>query len=363
MVAARTQRVKGICSAYGLTEENDEPERPYIFFTTTEVQSKTGLATAPRQKNGTWPFGPLTAARPWPFLEREKPAISLGGQDESDLSYMYGGTDNEDEPLYRTALMASGPAAFKHKPSAGDESVTVLVDSGASDHYFDDPTIPRLKHRLLNYVLLTTPREILTAGGAFLDGTAEGILQGLDTDNHGEQHLAWIAIIVVPGIGRNLFSVKSATKKVVIPIFDFDNHRLEGSGITVSLREGDDDLYSLVFDLSTDSHGGKELAMSAMTNAQLWHRRLGHLNKRSLELMQRRDCNGIAFDGSIDHCNVCAVGNSHQLTHPTMANHADITAPFQLVYGDLVVLFKSTARGDYEYVSKITYQFTKWTAV
>ena len=94
--------------------------------------------------------------------------------------------------------------------------------------------------------------------------------------------------------------------------------------------------------------------MNAMANAQLWHRRLGHLNKRSLEHMQRRDGNGVAFDGSIDHCDVCAVGKSHQLAHAKKAKHADITSPFQLVYRDLMGLFKPAPRGGYEYVSKIT---------
>ena len=83
-------------------------------------------------------------------MVRETPAISLGEQDESDLSYMYGGADGEREPLYGTALMVSGPTAFTHKPSAGDDSVTVLVDRRASGHYFDDLIIPSLKHRLLN---------------------------------------------------------------------------------------------------------------------------------------------------------------------------------------------------------------------
>ena len=77
------------------------------------------------------------------------------------------------------------------------------------------------------------------------------------------------------------------------------------------------------------------MAMNAMTNAQLWHSRLGYLNKRSLEFMQRHYGNGVTFDGSIDHCDVCAVGKSRQLAHPKKAKHADITAPFQLVYGDL----------------------------
>ena len=113
-----------------------------------------------------------------------------------------------------------------------------------------------------------------------LDDTAEGILQGLVTDNHVEQYLARTAILIVPGIERNLFSVKSATKKDVVSICDFDNPRQELSGIIVPLRVEDDDLYVLVFDLNADSHGGKKLAMNAMTNAQLWRRGLGHLNKK-----------------------------------------------------------------------------------
>ena len=75
--------------------------------------------------------------------------------------------------------------------------------------------------------------------------------------------------------------------------------------------------------------------------------------------MQRHDGNGVVFDGSIDHCDVCAVGKSQQLAHPKKATHPDITAPFQLVYGDLMGPFKTAARGGYEYVSKITDQFTK----
>ena len=137
-------------------------------------------------------------ARPWPFVKREKPVISLGGQDEPDLSYMYGGGEGKVKPLCGTALMVTGPVASKHKPSAGDDSVTGLVDSGASGHYFDDLIILSLKHRMLNYVILTTPRKILTAGGILLDGTAKGILQGLVTDKSrgtascADHYLDWV---------------------------------------------------------------------------------------------------------------------------------------------------------------------------
>ena len=103
--------------------------------------------------------------------------------------------------------------------------------------------------------------------------------------------------------------------------------------------------------------------MNAMINAQLWHRWLGHLNKRMLELMQRRDGNGVALDGSSDYCDVCAVGKRHQLAHLKKAKHADIAAPFQLVFGDLIGPFKPADRGCYKRAGKSADQFTKWTAI
>ena len=187
-----------------------------------------------------------------------------------------------------------------------------------------------------------------------LDGTAEGVLQGLITDDCGEQHLARIAILMVPGIGRNLFPVKTAARKGIVSIFDVNKPRLEAGDITVPLRGENDELDSFKLDLSADGYAGKELAMNVMTNAQGWHRRLGHLNKRSLEPMNRKNGNGVAFDRSIADRDVCAVGKSHQLAYSKKANHAAINAPFPLVDGDLMGPLKPTAHGGYKFVSKIT---------
>ena len=129
----------------------------------------------------------------------------------------------------------------------------------------------------------------------------------------------------MPGIVRNLFSVKLVTKKGIVFIFDFDNPRLKLSGITVPLRAEDDNLYSLVCDVSADNHGGKELAMNVMTNAQLWHRRLGRLNKRTFEPMQRRDGNGVAL--LIDHCDVCTVRNVTSWLTPRRLNTPTLWRP------------------------------------
>ena len=109
-----------------------------------------------------------------------------------------------------------------------------------------------------------------------------------------------------PGIGRNIFSVKTSARKGIVSIFDFNKPRLEAGKITVPLLT----LYSFHLNLSADGYAGKELAMNAVTNAQVWDRRLGHLYKRSLELTNRHNGNGVAFEGYAADCDVCAVGKA-----------------------------------------------------
>ena len=137
--------------------------------------------------------------------------------------------------------------------------------------------------------------------------------------------------------------MKTATRNGIVSIFDRENPRLEAYGVTLPLRGEQDDLYSSVLDLSADAYGATGLAMNTVSNAQLWHRRLGHLNRRGLELMQRHDGNGITFDGTIADCDVCTVGKGQQLAHPKKAQHAGISRPFQLCYGDLMGPFTPEA--------------------
>ncbi|CAM9583594.1 unnamed protein product, partial [Ascophyllum nodosum] len=99
--------------------------------------------------------------------------------------------------------------------------------------------------------------------------------------------------------------------------------------------------------------------MNAVTDAQVWHRRLGHLHAQSLDVLRKRDGTGIAFEGAVSACDVCAVGKTQQLAHPKTANHK-VSRSFQLYYGDLIGPFTSVAIGGYnKYVSKITDEYTK----
>ena len=59
-------------------------------------------------------------------------------------------------------------------------------------------------------------------------------------------------------------------------------------------------------------------------------------------------------------CDVCAVGKSHQLAHRKTADHK-VNLPFQLVFADLMGPLIPEALGGYEYITKISDEYTKWT--
>ena len=75
--------------------------------------------------------------------------------------------------------------------------------------------------------------------------------------------------------------------------------------------------------------------MQAATSANLWHRRLGQRNRKSLDLLTNHDNNWVSFDGTVPDCDVSAVGGGHQLARPKTADHK-AKLPFQLVFADLM---------------------------
>ena len=192
------------------------------------------------------------------------------------------GIANDEKPI-KKALMTSLSAAITSQGSVNINFVTIMVDSGALGHHFNDAIIRDLKHCLQNYVHLATLREGLSAGRAMLDGTVESVLQVLVTDDYGNQILVRVDLVVVPRIGRNLFSVSTAAKTSFMTISDCEKPRLEGINVTVPLRSESGDPCSFVRDFSADGYATKDLAINAVANAQVWHRWMGHLHAPSLE--------------------------------------------------------------------------------
>ena len=218
---------------------------------------------------------------------------------------------------------------------------------------------PRFRDRLEEYKVLDVPRKITTAGGGETNGTAQGVLRGHVIDDKGVRRLIQLSCLIAPGLGRIRFSVKQAARNGVVSISDMTNPRLETHDRTCPLQELGHDLYYFSLDLAGCGNGSK-LAMQAASNINLWHRRLGHLNRKSSSLLKNLDNNGVSFDGPVPDCDVCAVGKSHQLAHPKTADHK-VKLPFQLVFSDLMGPLTPEALGGYKYSTKISDEYPKWT--
>ena len=102
--------------------------------------------------------------------------------------------------------------------------------------------------------------------------------------------------------------------------------------------------------------------MQAADAATLWHRRMGHLNSNSLNLLKNVGSNGVEFGGPVPDCGICAVGKSHQLAHPKTANNK-VERAFQLVMTDLMGPMLPEALGGFKYVCKISDEYTRWTEI
>ena len=218
------------------------------------------------EEKGALPFrpAPTVAAevwrtRRWPFTPRTEPAIFFGGpvaEEMSNLCYMFG-MANDEKPVEK-ALMALSSVAITLQDIVTSNLVIIIANSGMLGRYFDDAIIRDLKHRLQDCVHLATPPNILAAGGSLLDGTAEGVLQDFVTDDYGNQTLVRVDIVVVHGIVHNPVSVITEATKCIVTIFEYENPRRKGI-----------EIYSFVLDFSADGYGAKELAMNAVTNAQV----------------------------------------------------------------------------------------------
>ena len=89
-------------------------------------------------------------------------------------------------------------------------NLTMTADSGASNHFIDNRCLPGIEQRMLNYVHLEPPVVINDAGGHRLSGFGKGILIVKVQDQQGIKHPVQIPVTIVPGLGRHLFSGRTA---------------------------------------------------------------------------------------------------------------------------------------------------------
>ena len=103
------------------------------------------------------------------------------------------------------------------------------------------------------------------------------------------------------------------------------------------------------------------LALKA-ESANLWHRRMGHINGKSLDVLRKEPANGIDYTGAVKDCDSCPLGKSMQQPHPKQATYG-VLRPFQLTTVDTLGPFQPQPPGGFSYATKFFDQKTMWKEV
>ena len=179
-------------------------------------------------------------------------------------------------------------------------------------------------------------------------------------------------VVVVSGLGTNLFSVTTVIQKGVTSLFYPTNLLLEKEGSAVLPMQ----------DLGVDPTTGKRMClidvklghrvdnsldlgvstggvvMQAAT-VDLWHRRMGHINRRSMDVLRKVPGNGVQYTGGMEACGACSLGKSAQQDHPKKATYDDVILAYKPVSVDTLGPINPQELGGYRYVTKFVDQRTK----
>lgn len=236
------------------------------------------------------------------------------------------------------------------------------------------------------------PKAITVAGNHQLKGTATGLVYCTVKDSCGERQAVRLRGLVVPGLGRNIFSPTAQMKKGVRLILEAGNPHLEVGDYIIPLKQATRDMGMCSLDIefqaasreraaptmptphafpedrafgkpdAASCDDGLGVAYAATVNANTWHRRLGHLNFRSMDLLRKKEGNGVDFADSMSPCDICAISKSRQLAHPKKTTRKT-TAPMQLVYTDNMGQITPPAKGGFRYACKFTDAFSRMKEV
>ena len=265
--------------------------------------------------------------------------------------------------------------------AASSTGVGLLVDTGASETMFDNRLIP--DGNLHDYTQRNSPKIVDVAGESQLKGTATGILHCTVKDNRGQRLRVRIQGLIVPGLGRNIFSPTSLLKKGLRCVVEENTPHLTIQGKVIPLTQDPRDqgmcTLDITFEQNVQPSGTKSLVPHqkqsqthtanavcfTLVSADTWHRRLGHLNARSLNILRKDTGTGVDYRDSLSPCGVCQIAKHKQSPHPKQSTR-ELSRPGQLVVIDNMGPVNPPAKykgGSFPYACKITDDYTKMKEV
>ena len=158
----------------------------------------------------------------------------------------------------------------------------MLVDSGATNNFLDPVLTPVVRAHMRDFKDPRVPLPIIAAGPHLLHGVTTGVLFGSVADDSGHNRQVSFRVVLVPGLGTNLFSVTAALSNGTTSLFYPDSPRLESGDVVVPMTiRGVDDTgkitCSTTVKLGAGDGGRKTLGEAPAAHAlrvetaSLWH--------------------------------------------------------------------------------------------
>ncbi|KAL3686396.1 hypothetical protein R1sor_008970 [Riccia sorocarpa] len=240
-----------------------------------------------------------------------------------------------------------------------DNDDSWYVDSGASTHVTGN------SNQLQNFQKVTTGSTVRSAGGQkhAIEGKGTASIQNSTGIKRFDN------VYYVPGLTKSLLSVGSLTDDDHIAIFDRDKCLIVSKHnpqqlVASATREKKGGLYRLDLQPQVEEFSVNlaQITPTALENARLWHKRLGHLSFSAVHHLSAKQLGkGLPYIPHIEElCASCQYGKQSREAYPSQSS-SRAAAILDVVHSDIGGPLSFTSMGGGRYFITFTDDFSRRT--
>jgi transposase InsO family protein len=265
----------------------------------------------------------------------------LNKKKEKESANIASNKDNEEDYAFVSAIVATNDEEHAFAINDGDNNTMAkwIIDSGATKHM--------TPHRAAfqTYEVISPPRNVHLGDDSIVHAVGVGTIVE-EVMVMGVKHKINIKeVLHIPKFKRNLISVVKLALNGLKVEFDDDACLVRAANRKVIARlPRVGSLYEMPFSMHDMANVAHQMPQSAPL--ELWHRRLGHLNVRSVKALQSI-VNGMHIkDGASNSavCEGCIEGKLSRTPFPSEGGQR-ASKPLELVHSDVCGPFKTTSMG------------------
>ena len=228
---------------------------------------------------------------------------------------------------------SDGEGAFPASRSAEVPNDRWLVDSGASSHM-----TPKREY-FSEYKVFSTPEKVALGDGRVVEAVGVGTVRLTMLFKISNcKNAVMYDVLHIPKLSCNLFSVRAAAKRGNTVKFGQSRCWIRGpKGSLQGMGLLSGKLYRLKCEVRADEETAS-LASENPSEADLWHQRLGHLNRQQLNtLMDRELASGVKLSTAsekLSFCEGCVEGKMQRKPFKSVS-HRQSKRKLELIYSDV----------------------------